>query len=297
MPAPLRTPTPARDTAARVRAAALAVLLAVTGLMLAGFATFGLHPERLAEVPAAAPIYALAYRWLPGTHIWLSLGVLALALTTVARLRWVPAFLALYALSLTSELLGTTFGIPFGEYRYSPLLGAAWMERVPVVIPLSWFAMAVPAYGLARAALGTRRSRWLAVALGSVLLTAWDLCLDPAMSFVTRYWIWGDVGPYYGMPWLNLVGWYVTGVALMSTLALLRADEWIARLPARWLAGYYGANLLLPLGMTAAAALWPAVIATLGALLAAWLLARRLAPVALAAPVEREAVPALARRA
>jgi uncharacterized membrane protein len=31
-----------------------------------------------------------------------------------------------------------------------------------------------------------------AVLLGTCLLLAWNLFLDPAMSKVTSYWIWGD---------------------------------------------------------------------------------------------------------
>ena len=46
------------------------------------------------------------------------------------------AFAALYAISLTSELLGTGTGLPFGEYSYTPLLGIKWFGLVPVVIPL-----------------------------------------------------------------------------------------------------------------------------------------------------------------
>ena len=86
------------------------------------------------------------------------------------------------------------------------------------------------------------------------------------MSLVTKYWVWGVNGPYYGMPILNLVGWYVTGLALMIALSALRADRWIALLPLRWLVAFYGANLLLPLGMSAAAGLWGAVAATTGIL-------------------------------
>jgi uncharacterized membrane protein len=51
-----------------------------------------------------------------------------------------------------------------------------------------------------------------ACALASFVLLSWDLSLDPAMSYATRYWIWGSTGAYYGMPWLNLFGWYVTGI-------------------------------------------------------------------------------------
>jgi hypothetical protein len=78
------------------------------------------------------------------------------------------------------------------------------------------------------------------------------------------------------MPWLNLVGWYMTGLVLMAALAFLDADRWIALLPSRWIAGFYFANLALPVGMNIASGLWGAVAAACAALGAAWLLARRL---------------------
>ena len=80
------------------------------------------------------------------------------------------------------------------------------------------------------------------------------------MSWVTKDWVWGGDGPYYGMPLLNLAGWYLTGLALMGALDVLRAGEWSASLPSGWLLGFYVANLLLPLGMLAAAGHWTAVV-------------------------------------
>ena len=64
------------------------------------------------------------------------------------------------------------------------------------------------------------------------------------------------------------------GLALMVVFATMRVDRWIARLSAPWLIGYYGANLLLPVGMAIAAGLGGAVAATAVALGAAWLIAR-----------------------
>ena len=55
-----------------------------------------------------------------------------------------------------------------------------------------------------------------AILLGTSLLV--DLLLDPAMSKVTSYWIWGETGSYYGMPWSNLFGWAVTGLVLFVIL-------------------------------------------------------------------------------
>jgi uncharacterized membrane protein len=248
-------------TARRVRLGGLAALYGFTVAAVAGYAVFGRNPGRLADLPTwAASFYAASFGFFAQGHVWLAMAVLGSALWLVAGWRWVAAFSALYAISLASELAGTTWGLPFGEYGYSALLGPMWLDRVPVVIPMSWFFMAVPSYALAGRLASAPAAR---VAVASLVLLAWDLALDPAMSYATRYWVWGESGPYYGMPWLNLFGWYATGVALASVLAALRAETWTSRVADRWWAAFYGANLLLPLGMCAAAGLWGAVAGTL----------------------------------
>ncbi len=220
----------------------------------------------------------MAFLFFSRVQILLAGGALALYLAVHAGRRWLGAFAALYAVSLGSELLGTTAGIPFGPYAYTAALGPRWFGHVPLLIPLSWFFMAVPSYALSRRLLPIGHRAWERVLLASFVLLSWDLALDPAMSHATRYWEWGTPGPYYGMPLLNLFGWYATGLALMGVLAALRADVWVEPLPARWLAGFYAANLMLPLGMILARGLWPAALATLAALAAAVLLARLRAP-------------------
>ncbi|MEO5590221.1 MAG: carotenoid biosynthesis protein [Gemmatimonadaceae bacterium] len=260
---PLSTANHSETKRAPRRPLGLWILYAVTIISLIGFATFGLHPELLAHVsPASVGFYSISFRFFAIGQVWLAGLVLIAFLIRHARFRWLPALLTLYAISLTSELLGTGYGITFGAYSYSEVLKPMWMGRVPLGIPMSWFYMSVPAYALASHAL-RRRSRVSVIAFASLILLAWDLALDPAMSHATQYWTWQDKGPYYGMPLLNLFGWYVTGIALMAALALLQSNAWIDQLPIRWLAGFYGANVLLALGMTAAAGLWGAVAATL----------------------------------
>lgn len=257
---------------------ALWALYAFTATAVAGYASFGTHPQLMARVPGTAGFYGVAFLFFSRVQIVLAGAALAVFLTAHARGRWLGAFAALYLVSLLSELAGTTAGVPFGPYAYTQALGPRWFGHVPLLIPLSWFFMAVPSYALARILLPIGHRAWERVLLASFVLLAWDLSLDPAMSHATRYWEWGTPGPYYGMPLLNLFGWYVTGLALMGALAALRADAWIARLPVRWLAGFYAANLLLPLGMILARGLWPAALVTVAALGAAVLLARLRAP-------------------
>jgi putative membrane protein len=261
------------------KSAGLWTLYAFTVISIAGFATFGLHPELLVQLsPSSLEFYAISFRFFAIGQVFLAGLVLIGFLIQHAGFKWVPAFIVLYALSLGSELLGTSFGIPFGAYSYSDVLNPMWLDKVPVGIPLSWFYMAIPAYAFALHALPAKARATSHIAFASLVLLAWDLALDPAMSGATRYWEWGESGPYYGMPLLNLFGWYVTGIALMSALSLLRAERWLRPLSIRWLGWFYGANLLLPLGMTAAAGMWGAVAATLIVLSLTWALARALAP-------------------
>ena len=188
--------------------AGLWALCAFTVFTLLGYASFGLHPALLTRVPPqVAGIYGIAFRLFAVGHVLIAGAVLFLFLFLYAGRRWLAAFAALYAISLSSELLGTSMGIPFGEYSYTPLLGAQWFSLVPVVIPLSWFFMALPSYALALRALPEAGQTARRVLLASLVLLSWDLALDPAMSYATKYWVWGEAGPYYGMPLLNLLGW------------------------------------------------------------------------------------------
>ncbi len=254
---------------------ALAVVYLVTVGSLVGFATFHLNPALLNEVPGAAAVYGRMFVLAPRVQITLAFLALALFLTRRVGARWLGAFAALYVLSLASELAGTTVGLPFGPYHYTDALGGKLFGHVPLLIPASWFFMALPSYALALRSQPGRERVGRRILVGSLVLLSWDLALDPAMSMVTKYWIWGTEGPYYGMPLLNLFGWYVTGLVLMAALALLRADEWVARLPVGWLVAFYGANLLLPFGMNMAAGLWGAVAATVAAMILCWAVTRR----------------------
>ncbi len=247
-----------------LRRATLGSVWAFTGLSVLGYATFGRHPGWLAAVPGLTDYYAPAFRIFSLGQVWFAWASFALVQAVHVRGRWLPAFAALYGISLLSELAGTRYGVPFGAYRYSELLEPMWQGRVPVAIPLSWFYMGVASYALARAAVPDRPLA--RVPLTAAVLAAWDLALDPAMSRVTAFWAWEEAGPYYGMPPANLPGWYLTGLALAAVLTVMRADRWIRAVPVGWYAGFYLANLLLPMGMNAAAGLWGAVLAPAAAL-------------------------------
>ncbi len=196
---------------------------------LAGLLLVLPNPSFIANLPEFGQI---AFRWSMafGGVVYMILGAAAVALYGYRSLGvWhcltfaIPAI----ALSLTSELLGTSTGFPFGHYHYLSGLGYKIADLVPFTIPLSWFYLGFSAYIIARVGLERRQMpKWLsslgAIVLGALLLTSWDFVLDPAMSQTdVPFWIWERAGAFFGMPYQNLAGWMGTGILFMTVATLL----------------------------------------------------------------------------
>ena len=97
---------------------------------------------------------------------------------------------ALTAAGLTgfgAELIGVATDRPFGAYRYSAQLGPR-VGGVPV--------------------------------LAAAALAGWDVYLDPRMA-QEGYWTWERPGRYAGIPASNFAGWFLTGCAVFSLLAVV----------------------------------------------------------------------------
>ena len=235
---------------------------------LLGYGIFAARPDLLAQVDPQAKFFVWAFQgFAVGNMLFGGFAVIADALRT-DRWKAVWAFSAIYLVSLFSELMGTTYGVPFGAYSYTSLLGSKWFGRVPLLIPLSWFTMTWACWVIAR-----QKSRGIrAVLLAAALLVAWDLLLDPAMTKVTSYWVWADAGSYYDMPLMNFVGWGVTGLALFIMLNKILPDP---RGNRAFALSVYFVNFSLPLGFCLLNQYWLAAIAGPAAIAIAWALATR----------------------
>jgi putative membrane protein len=164
-----------------------------------------------------------------GGVVYIVLGALTVALyayRTFGWQNWLGFMLPAVFLSLGSELLGTSTGFPFGHYSYLSGLGYKIAGLVPFTIPLSWFYLGFSTYVLARCGLEARgingwSSKLGGIAIGAILLTAWDFVLDPAMSQAAYpFWEFQDVGEFFGMPYRNITGWLGTGIVFMSVATL-----------------------------------------------------------------------------
>ncbi|MGY2979666.1 gamma-carotene 1'-hydroxylase CruF [Thermostichus sp. OS-CIW-31] len=215
------------------RLEALALGLHILSLLfgLAGLLWVVPHPEWVASLPPIG-IQAFSLSMGNGGVAYMVFGALAAALmgSRLLGMRRLLMFLIpAVGISLGSELLGTSTGIPFGNYGYLSGLGYKIAGLVPFTIPLSWFYVGLSSYLLARVALQTQR-HWLihfeAIMLGALLLTAWDFVLDPAMTRgLIPFWTWFQPGPFFGMPLQNFGGWMLTGAAFMTVANLLWGED------------------------------------------------------------------------
>lgn len=206
----------------------LAMLFGLAGLLLVLP-----HPEFILWLPAFGQ---KAFQWSlagggVGYMIMATIAVSCYAYRLLGSFRWLSFMIPAVTLSLGSELLGTSTGFPFGEYRYLSGLGYKIAGLVPFTIPLSWYYLGFSVYVLAAAGLnGLARRRslnkaapgsWgqvaLTIGLAALMLTAWDFVLDPAMSQAPmKFWEFLEAGSFFGMPYRNITGWLATGILYMT---------------------------------------------------------------------------------
>jgi uncharacterized membrane protein len=190
------------------------MLLTAACLLLAVFAYDGvvrlllIGLVRLPKLPAELTLLTSILALFSLTHAWYSIGG-----------RLTLAFFGLSAaIAWAYEQAGVATGLIFGAYHYTDYLGPK-LGNVPYLIPLAWFMMIYPSYVIANLVLdghatGTRAgvvSLVRLAAVSAVVMTAWDLVVDPILSGPSaRAWIWDNGGPYFGIPIQNFLGWLLT---------------------------------------------------------------------------------------
>lgn len=168
---------------------------------------------------AAMPVYCLLRVFNVQTGVtWLTFAMpllmtgFALAHMLAQYGGWRGAAMALsaFGISLAAEIIGVSTGWLFGDYVYTERLGPKAFDLVPWLIPCAWLMILYPAWEITRHA---SVSRLVRPVLAALAITAYDLSLDPRMV-ADGYWIWHGGGFYFGVPFSNFVGWFVTAWAI-----------------------------------------------------------------------------------
>jgi putative membrane protein len=128
-----------------------------------------------------------------------------------------------FIVSLTFESIGVATGLVYGPYHYSLKLGPLFLGLVPLLIPVAWFMMMYPSYVIADRLVptwGSGRYILAVAALGGLVMTSWDLVMDPVMVR-GGHWIWDVDGAYFGIPLQNFWGWWLTTFVTFLVFLLL----------------------------------------------------------------------------
>lgn len=167
--------------------------------------------------------------------------------------RGAAALAVVALLGFAVEVIGVRTGVPFGRYAYTEVLQPQ-LFGVPLVMGVAWMALTAAA---SDAVLRLRLSPTPAAACAALLTTATDLVIDPLAANQLGYWTWSHAGAYYGIPFGNFVGWFVT--------SLLTCHVIISRREPNFWAGFVGTAILFFFALIALAhGLFPVALVGLG---------------------------------
>ncbi|MFZ2097146.1 MAG: carotenoid biosynthesis protein [Anaerolineales bacterium] len=160
------------------------------------------------------------------------------AILTKGWKRSLLMFCLSFVVAFSAEALGVNYGLVFGHYYYTPILGIS-LFGVPLLAALAWEPIVYAAFCLsdmlsARVSSITslsaqKSSPILAAAIGALATTAWDLMIDP-IAVSQGWWVWVGGGPYVpyvanGVPIQNFLGWL--GVAFVINLIYRKVADGI----------------------------------------------------------------------
>ncbi len=277
-----------RDSLLRIATMALIAHAALSAFSAFAFSTFLIPPyPAWLMTPSNQSVMRIGYTYGGQTTVVLgAIAGFAFLAACIGTSRTAMVFAVSFVLSLGSELAGTSTGLPFGVYSYTDQLGYKIAGLVPFNIPTSWFYMLVASLAICGRFLPAKDdnlSKWWWALVGGLVLTAWDVSMDPAMV-KTTHWLWfvPDLSTksaftqfigtpfFFGMPLTNWLGWLLTGILVArAMLMLVPPSTWVRDVaPSRLPLALYAANGLLPLAICFAQDM--VLAGVLGALAMAW---------------------------
>jgi putative membrane protein len=195
----------------------------LTTLLLAGFllAQAGRIGGESTVLLVASSLLMFGCCWASAAHL-LGGGAALRLVAIAAGLGWL------------AEQLGSSYGWFFGSYTYTPVLGPRLLD-VPVVIPMMWFALAYIGYVVSNLIVwqdpvdrpATLGHDAVMALLGAMVVTCYDLGVDPYMVYVLKAWIMTETdGWWFGETVQGFAGWMTVSFAILFAfrrLARVRA--------------------------------------------------------------------------
>lgn len=136
-------------------------------------------------------------------------------------------FSIIAAISYAAEFIGVHYGWLFGHYFYNSAgsVNGFLVAGVPPLVTLSYMSMGYVCYIMARIILGQfgklKGTNLLgAPMIAALFMTVWDMAFDPVASYVQKRYTWFTGGAYFGVPFRNFVGWFITTFTFFIAITL-----------------------------------------------------------------------------
>ena len=114
------------------------------------------------------------------------------------------AFVVIFILGFTVELIGIKTGLLFGTYYYTDVLSQQFLG-VPIIIGVNWFVIVVSSAALF---FNLKLALPLKALLAGLAATLLDFIIEP-VAIKYKFWIWeNDLVPLY-----NYVCWFIFSTA------------------------------------------------------------------------------------
>jgi uncharacterized membrane protein len=129
--------------------------------------------------------------------------------------------------TFTMENIGDATGFPFGRYHFAVGANLPHVGTIPIIVGPLWFGMGYFSWIVAGTLLGgaeTRLNRKCEIValpiVAALVMTQWDLVMDPPLSTISKAWIWHDGGAHFGVPLSNYLGWLLTAWLFYQAFAI-----------------------------------------------------------------------------
>jgi len=208
-----------------------------------------------ALLPGAGLISWALWAFVPEARFALIFGNVLMAFAAIVHASWLLGwrralafFLLADGLSFLLEALSLATGLAT-PYHYTAVLGPRFLG-VPLVVPLGWFSMLYASHTVVNLMVGgsplsprglsqnprpharvlgqaPRRGGWwllLMATLTALVMTAWDLTLDPFMVRKIGAWVWERPVGFLGIPFANFVNWVEVAFIIAISFRLVERD-------------------------------------------------------------------------
>lgn len=115
--------------------------------------------------------------------------------------------LAFFAVIIEGQAILT--GLPYSEFSYSDKIAGKIFDIVPWTIGFAWTPLFLAAIFLTNKF--AKNSKTYFIILTSIFLVLFDLVLDPGATSA-GLWIWSNSNGFYGVPFQNFIGWFISGI-------------------------------------------------------------------------------------